>query len=106
MNALKLNELKKIASELGAVPTGDKRKKQAWIDAIEAKQRESKKAEPVKARKPRKSKAQIASPLYELQLAEFALGSVKPIEIDLGEFASLLPSDAEIDAVFAECWAS
>ncbi len=35
LSALSMSELKAIAVELNAVPTSDKRSKQAWIDAIE-----------------------------------------------------------------------
>lgn len=37
---LTLSELKVLASENNAIPTGDKRSKQAWIDALEIRQRE------------------------------------------------------------------
>lgn len=37
---LTLSELKVLASENNVIPTGDKRSKQAWIDALEIRQRE------------------------------------------------------------------
>lgn len=34
LSKLKLPQLKELAAKLGIVPTGDKRKKQSWVDAL------------------------------------------------------------------------